>query len=374
MISPKKPEKVRIVYDCASQYQGQSLNDRVLQGPDLVNKLLHVLLRFRQHTYALQADIEAMYNQVIIPVRDRDALRFLWVKDGSLLHYRKKVHLFGGVWCASSSTYALRRTVLDNPDVHQLVRDTIFRNMYVDDCIKSFDNKIDVKIVVDGVTRLLKEGGFNLTKFVVNDDELLEQIPVEKRASVVKDITPNMEGKVLGLKWNISNDTFYFDGHQIDDPLVTRRKMISILPSIYDPLGFIGPMILPGKLLFQDATRLKLSWDEHVPCDITQKWSRWLNNINNLSDLQIPRCFKPRQFDSNTCIEVHHFADASLVAYGACSFIRCINRIGEIHTQLIMSKSRVAPIKQRTVPRLELQAALVAVELDNVLRLSLIHI
>ena len=115
----KKP--LRVVFDCASKFKGKSLNDRCLQGPDLVNKLLSVLLRFRQHSIAIQADIEAMYNQVRIPLRDRDALRFLWYIDGKLQYYRMTSHLFGGVWCASSSTYALRGTVNETPAVEPLV-------------------------------------------------------------------------------------------------------------------------------------------------------------------------------------------------------------------------------------------------------------
>ena len=176
-----------------------------------------------------------------------------------------------------------------------------------------------------------------------------------------------MEAKVLGLKWNISSDTFFFEINEIPEHVVTKRKMCSILPSLYDPLGFIGPMILPGKLLLQDAARLKLAWDDKVPHEIEHKWFKWLDGLRSLIDLQIPRCVQPRDFDDDTCIELRHSADASLQAYRACSYIRCINKFGQIHTQLLISKCRVAPIKQRTIPRLELQAALLAAELDKLL-------
>ena len=159
-----------------------------------------------------------------------------------------------------------------------------------------------------------------------------------------------MEGKILGLKWNISSDTFFFEMNEIPEHVVTKRKMCSILPSLYNPLGFIGPMILPGKLLLQDAARLRLAWDDKVPDEIEHKWFKWLDGLRSLIDLQIPRCVKPRDFDDDTCIELHHFADASLQAYGACSYIRCINKFGQIHTQLLINKCRVAPIKQRTIP------------------------
>ena len=153
--------------------------------------------------------------------------------------------------------------------------------------------------------------------------------------------------------------------NEIPEHDVTKRKMCSILP--YDPLGFIGPMILPGKLLLQDATRLKLALDDKMPDQIEHKWFKWLDGLRSLIDLQIPRCVKPRDTDDDTCIELHNFADASLQTYRACSYIRCINKFGQIQTQLLISKCRVAPIKQRTIPRLELQAALLAAELDKLL-------
>lgn len=113
VVTDKKPDKLRVVFDCASKYQGESLNMKCLQGLDLNNKLLSVLLRFREHQYAFTGDVEAMYNQVKIPIYDRNALRFLWDGDGILRHFRMTSHLFGGIWCASSATYALRRTLHD---------------------------------------------------------------------------------------------------------------------------------------------------------------------------------------------------------------------------------------------------------------------
>ena len=241
VIHPKKPNKLRIVYDCANVYQGKSLNDRVLQGPDLVNKLLHIILRFREHSYALQADMEAMYNQVVIPVHDviRDALRLLWITDGKITHYRKTRHLFGGIWCASSPAYALRRTVIDNPDVHPSVQDTVFNSFYVDDCIRSFVDKSDVFTVIMGTADVLQFWWFQ--PHPACSKRLGNTLTNSARETAgVSDITSYMEGKILGLKWNISSHTLFFEMNEIPEHVVTKRKMCSILPSLYDPLGFIG--------------------------------------------------------------------------------------------------------------------------------------
>ena len=137
--------KLRIVYDCSATLGGVSLNNQCFQGPDLTNKLLHVLLRFRQYCYAISADVECMYMQVKIPETDRNALRFLWYDDDeNIVSYRMTSHLFGGIWCSSSSTYALRKTCQDK-HTSELVKDVILRSFYVDDLLCSMETSMQVR-------------------------------------------------------------------------------------------------------------------------------------------------------------------------------------------------------------------------------------
>ena len=102
------------VFDCAATYRGY---DQLLQGPDLTNTLVGVLLRFRQEPVAIMADIESMFYQVRIPDSDADLLRFLWWPGGNLnveaKEYRMCVHLFGATSSPSCASYALRRTARD---------------------------------------------------------------------------------------------------------------------------------------------------------------------------------------------------------------------------------------------------------------------
>ena len=203
-----KPGKLRVVFDCAATQAGMSLNNQCLQGPDLNNKLLHVLLRFRQFQYAIMADVESMYHQVRIPLKDRNCLRFLWDVNGQNQELRMTSHLFGGVWCAASSTYALRQTVVDFPS-SQLVNDTVLHCFYVDDLLKSVRTYSEAVEVIQSTKELLKSGGFNLTKFVVSDTRLFDLIEETDRAKEVKVISPEMLSKALGIKWNVSDDAFY---------------------------------------------------------------------------------------------------------------------------------------------------------------------
>jgi hypothetical protein len=370
VVTEKKPDKMRVVFDCAAKFQGKSLNERCKQGPDLIKKLMHVLLRFRQHRFAIQADIEAMYHQVKIPVDDRDALRFLWYCDGEIITCRMSSHLFGGVWCASSSAYALMRTALECEGVSPLVLSSIERSFYVDDFLKSVIDRLEAEIVVQCVPEVLITGGFNLTKFVVNDEQLLENVSENNRAKEVKDFGPESSGKALGVRWNIMADMFVFDVHVKEDHSVSRRKMLSIISSMFDPLGLVGFHVLLGKLIFQDATRLRYDWDTPIPSGLCEQWNKWIQSLVVLNQVQVPRCVKPLGFD-DAFVELHHFSDASEAAYGCCSYLRCVNKEGRIHTQLVMAKNRVAPIKSCTIPRLELQAAVLAAKVDSVLRKEL---
>ncbi len=371
VISEKKPGKVRIVFDCAAKYDGESLNDKAYQGPDLNNKLLNVLLRFRENTIAITADIEAMYNQVRIPSSDRDALRFLWVDEsGNVTCYRMTSHLFGGIWCASSSTYALRRVLMDS-EVDEIVSKTITDSFYVDDCLDSVTSTAAARQVALGTQQVLSTRGFRLTKFIITDEDVLGEIPEADRAKEVKDLCES-QSKALGVSWDVSRDEFYYVVNMnSDDTDVTKRVMLSIIAATYDPLGLIGPVLMCGRIILQEAVRCRCTWDDPVPPDLRARWQHWIESLaNHVHKMRFSRCIKPTQFDDST-IELHHFSDASSQAYGCCSYIRCINKTGEVHVYLIMSKSRIAPIKQMTIPRLELQGAVLAAKSDLLLKSEL---
>ena len=278
-------------------------------------------------------------------------------------------HLFGGVWCASSSTYALRRTAID-AGASDVVRNTIMRSFYVDDLLTSVSDKETASEIINGTQDALNVGGFRLTKFVVNDPELLGQIAPEDRAAEVKEIAPEMLSKALGVQWDVTNDTFFYVSKPVEgQPPITRRSILSKVSTMYDPLGLVSPVVLQGRRIFQEATKLKLSWDDPVPNDIAQKWLAWLNSLNDLPKLTFDRCVMPNDFAGGVA-ELHHFCDGSQIGYGACAYLRVVNR-SEIHVVLIAGKARLAPMKQITIPRLELSAAVLSIQLDVLLRREL---
>lgn len=372
VLSEAKPGKVRIVFDCAAKCQGVSFNNQCLQGPDLVNKLLFVLLRFRLHKYAIVADIQAMYMQVMIPVKQRDFLRFLWINDeGEIQEYRNTRHLFGGVFCAASSTYALRQTVMDFA-CSAIVSDCIRRAMYVDDMLKTILTVTEGRRLITEVREVLNKGGFNLTQFVVSHDELLEAVPVKDRKQAGVNMVAGTETKALGVLWQVDLDVFKYQAklHKTEVEPVTKRHMLSFVSTLYDPLGLVSPFIVPGRLLFQAAARLKLDWDVVVPPELMTAWQTWLHSLEKISDLQFPRCVLPEAFEEGA-IELHHFCDSSSQAYGACTYVRVVNSFGKVHVTLLQAKGRIAPLHTVTIPRLELCAAVMAVTMDSIIQREL---
>ncbi len=250
VMNPNKPDKLRIVFDCAAQYAGTSLNKAVFQGPDMTNKLIGVLVRFRERQVAVMGDIEAMFHQVKVSPCHRDALRFLWWKDGNTNNqpevYRMAVHLFGGVWSPSCANFALRRTAEDNADKfdNQTVT-TVMENFYADDCLKAVDNEEEAVTLVNSLTKLLALGGFRLTKWISNSRKVVESIPLDERAKGVKDLdldrAPLPIERALGVHWNTDTDVFSIKINPKEKSF-TRRGLLSIVSSVYDPLGLVHPL------------------------------------------------------------------------------------------------------------------------------------
>ena len=367
-----KPGKIRTVFDCAAKLYDVSLNNSCYSGPDLVNSLIGILLRFRQHQFAFIGDVESMFLQVRVPKYDRDSLRFLWLNEntGRIDTYRMTSHLFGGCFCSSSSTFALRR-VTNQFDLDPEVRDTILNSFYVDDLLKSCVTSQNANDLIVGTRNALALGGFNLRSFVVNDSSMIPSIPAEDRTTNEKVLLQESLNRALGIHWLVSEDVFLYSGKRDDsDTVVTRRKMLSRVSSLFDPLGLVSPLTIKGRYLFQAATRLTSSWDEQLPDEISSEWNSWLADMKFLDELKFDRVLVPSSFH-DSYISLHVFCDASEKSYGACAYIRCRNSEGKIYVNLISAKARVAPLKAISIPRLELSAAVEAVKLCDTIRRAL---
>ena len=371
-------KKLRIVFDCSASYRGYSLNNELLQGPDLTNQLVGVLLRFRMHYVPIMADIEAMFHQVRIPEEHRSFLRFLWWEDGDIAkevtEYEMCVHIFGAISSPSCANFALKKTAEDNREQFgNEAADTILRNFYVDDMIKSTDEEEGAVSLLSGVQNSCKEGGFNLTKVVSNSHKVINSTPIDKRAASLKEFescTKLPVERALGVVWSVENDSFGFRINIQDQPL-TRRGILSSISSIYDPCGLGSPFLLKGRKILQEITADMNGWDDPVSQAHVSSWEKWRSELPQLESISVKRCVKPDDFGIVTESSLHCFSDASFFGYGQATYLRQVNNNGQISVSLVMAKSRVSPLKSTTVPRLELTAAVLSSNVGSLVKSEL---
>ena len=373
---PQKPRKIRIVFDSAAETKGVSLNKMLLSGPDLTNSLLGILLRFRQDPVAFMADIEQMFHSFVVQEDHRDLLRFFWYKDndpdGELTEYRMKVHVFGNTSSPAVATYCLRKTAeVAEPLFGTDAKDFVHNNFYVDDGVKSVAEPAKAVDLLSRTQAMLATANLRLHKIASSHPEVSQAFPSEDQASDLRDLDFSQDTipvqRSLGVQWDLSTDAFTFKVSLGDKPF-TRRGALSVINSLYDPLGLAAPVIIKGKFLLRSMTAHLSNlqpedWDKPLPEEQRPAWDTWCQSLQALTLLKVPRSYTDGPLEAAVHRELHTFFDASTEAIGAVSYLRTIQTNGRVHVSFVLGKAKLAPTHATTVPRLELCAAMLGVEL-----------
>ena len=199
----------------------------------------------------------------------------------------------------------------------------------------------------------------NLREWATNSDVVNNSIPECDRCD-------SDTVKVLGMLWDTKSDELRLNSCNAEFHEVrTKREMLSAISTFYDPLGYFSPIIFRGKLLLQDVWKMKLDWDEALPEPVLTQWQEIAHDLSEASRMKIPRYATPTA-DATSTYELHVFCDASKSGYGAVAYLRTVSENPSV--QVILAKSRIAPVKETTIPRLELLAALVGARIVNFLR------
>nr|XP_033203163.1 uncharacterized protein LOC117164328 [Bombus vancouverensis nearcticus] len=242
------------------------------------------------------------------------------------------------------------------------------RDFYVDDALTGAETKDEALTLRTELTKLLQLAGLNIRKWASNDNDLLHGLSLEE-TNHQHFLGDSQTLKTLGVFWNSSDDSILYSVEVKPTPSrVTKRIISSEIAKIYDPLGLLAPVIVRAKMLLQRIWSSKIDWDESLPIELHTEWERYYAQLPLLNNVRFPR---KAIIESAMEIELHGFCDASEKAYGACVYLRTLTINGRAWTQLLTAKSKVAPLKCQTIPRLELSGALLLTSLMSTVQQAL---
>ncbi|XP_065082642.1 uncharacterized protein LOC135705019 [Ochlerotatus camptorhynchus] len=358
--------KVRVVFDASAKSSKYSLNDVMKTGPTVQNDIFSVDLRFRRHTFGFSGDVTKMYRQVGVDGTHTRFLRIFWREDPSKpLRILELVTVTYGTAAAPFlATRSLVQLAVEEKHRYPVASKMVIEDVYVDDMLSGADTEEEASQRLLEVKQLLSAGGFPIRKWSSNSAVVLESVPEEEREKLVRIGESGVkEGiKALGMFWDTKNDQFTFESwsEEVSNRSLTKRCVLAEISKLYDPLGLVSPVIVCAKIIMQKLWSSKLNWDDELEEDILVEWVNFRASLTTLNQIQVPRCVK---LSGAIRYEIHGFADASIVAYGACIYLRCVLPDGSAELRLMCAKSRVAPLKATTIPRLELLAALLLARL-----------
>ncbi|XP_062553177.1 uncharacterized protein LOC134218260 [Armigeres subalbatus] len=362
--------KVRVVFDASCKTSsGYSLNDTLLVGPVVQEDLLSIVLRFRIHCVAVVADVEKMYRQMLHPPEDRKFLRirFRTNSNDPISTYELQTVTYGTASAPYLATRTLQQIARDNGRQFPAAVYPVIYDFYVDDFLSGADNVESAIEVRQQVTSMLKTAGFPIKKWASNVPEVLHGVPSEDLAvQPLHELQDEQAVSTLGLVWEPRTDALRFKV-QLPPPAIvlTKRKVMSYIAQIFDPLGLVGPTIVVAKLFMQRLWALKhngeaCEWDTALPTKLQEEWKAFHNTLHLLSEVRVPRFVS---LPNAVNLQFHFFADASQVANGSCCYVRAETN-GGVSVQLLTAISKVAPLSSRhSIARLELCAARLSTQL-----------
>lgn len=363
--------KLRAVFNASMKTDSNySLNDLMEKGPNLQKDILSLIIKWRSYKYVVTADIEKMYRQILIHPDQQCLQKIIW--RNSMREPLREMQLCTLTYGTKAAPFLAMRTLQqlakDEGNNFSLAKKALENDLYMDDVISGHHTIDTTKLLQKELCKLLKKGGFILRKWSANEPSILKDLKNEQKSHNNEFNFKQQEfSKTLGLAWNDASDTFHFNCEAPDNKknaAYTKRKLLSEISKIYDPLGWLAPMTIQAKLLFQKLWSepcQNIGWDEKVPDAIEKQWLKIKFELPNLNNISLPRWINN---EYNRIIKLHAFCDASEKAYACVIYNQTTLPTGEYKTTLLAAKTKVAPIKKKTtIPRLELCAAVLLAKL-----------
>lgn len=357
----KETTKIRIVFNASQKGKNDvSLNDELLVGPQLQEDIRSLIMRWRMKRVCYVADVKMMYRQILVTKDDQNLQRVLWRNNPNdeIKHYKLLRLTFGTASAPYLAVKTLHQIAVDegqhNPEAARIIKEDFF----MDDLMSGDDTPQSAIKNAKDVQSILKRGGFVLQKWCSNSAQFLNQFSAEER-SIHVDLNITLDGMIraLGLHWNMGKDQFQYS-FKLPEPKepITKRVILADVQRLFDPLGWLAPAVIQTKLFIQSLWLQGITWDETVSETTAEQWASLRDSFKILPEMKLERWMYVTEANMKDAT-IHGFCDASTKAYAAVAYLRVPCETGEIKTSLIAARTRVAPIKPMSLPRLELSGA-----------------
>ncbi|XP_029157332.1 uncharacterized protein LOC114929817 [Nylanderia fulva] len=335
---------------------GESLNAHLLTGANLLPALADVLLRWRWHRFVLVTDIEKMYRQILVHPEDCRLQTILWRHNSAddVHEYELRTVTYGLACAPFLAIRTLHQLAADEEARYPRGVKALRHDCYVDDVVTGADSLEDAIDLQQELRSLCTAGGFPLRKWAANDPQVLTGIPPEHQLQRGPHSWEEESHATLGLRWHPQGDWFSFSIRPRPVTDLTKRRVLAETARLFDPMGWLAPVVIRAKILIQTTWLQRLDWDSPLPDQDAHRWRQLLDQLPLLDNIRVTRWLNTG--DDHSQLQLHGFADASERGYAAVVYIR--NAATEkTSINLLMAKSKVAPVKQVSLPRLELCAA-----------------
>lgn len=351
--------KMRVVFDASRKSSsGVSLNDTLMVGPKLQRDLVDTLLRFRSHAVAFCGDLVKMYRQIRTTPASSDFQRILWRQSPTedLRTYRLDTVTYGTSSASYLATKALQQLAIDEAARYPLASAVTLSDFYVDDLMTGCDSVEEALVLQKQLLAMMASGGFTLSKWASNHNAILMGVLEEHReVQCPLEIHLDETIKTLGLLWNPGTDCFQYRTNSIwRQTTPTKRIVLSEVASLFDPLGLLAPLVVAAKIFLQALWADGLNWDEPLKQHMAEYWVSYRSELSAIESLNVPRWLG---YQTSNTHQLHGFCDASEAAYGAVVYLRSTNAHGMVTVRLLTARTKVAPVKKVSLPRLELCGA-----------------
>ena len=339
--------KIRPVFNCSLKTGGApSLNEAAYPGKDMLNSLFGLINYFRTNNFVLLGDIaRAFLNIRLSSDCDKNRFSFVVYHNGKYRYFRYKTIIFGFIASPFILNYIISHHAnkIRNSQISSILKN----QFYVDNLVLTGNDKNGLIEVGKSIEETMYDAGFWLREWSSNDSDILSKFTESSQLEI---------SKFLGLIFDPINDSLTIKEMNLNSLCTTKRGVVSTISSIFDPLGFIAPLLVEPKLFVRKLCESKLLWDEKFSEDLAGDWTGYADRFNSLINAK-PLSINRRVADDSKPVTLFVFTDASTKAYG---FV--VYALQDNNTNLVFSKFKLSPQPHKTLPTLELLAMFLAMQ------------